>query len=151
MIHELRGSYGRFRITTDRRAILVPAGQGKLVFGGFALERLQLRSETDEALSSESQPIQLDVRSKSGGLRIALKVTGADLYARRTDTAADAAKGQDAENLVASLNELQKTMGVQIRKITLSPNLEVFTEIAGQRELVCRLDSGLEFKNKVIP
>lgn len=151
IIHGLRGSYGRFRVTPERRAILVPAGQGKLVFGGFAFERLQLRSESDEALSSESQPIQLDVRSKSGGLRIALKVTGADLYARRTDTAADVAKGQDAESLASAINELQQSRGVQIRRITLSPNLEIFTEIAGQRELVCRLNSGLEFKDKILP
>ena len=151
MIHELRGSFGRFRITPVHRAILAPAGQGRLVFCGFVTEHLQLRSESDSAQTSESQSIQLEIRRKSGGQRIMLKVPGGDLYARRTDAAADASKGRDAENLVASLNELQNTKGVQIRKITLSPNLEVFTEIAGQRELVCRLDSGLEFKNKVIP
>jgi superfamily II DNA or RNA helicase len=150
LISGLRGNFGRFRVTPERRAILLPVGDGRLVFGGFLAEPFEAHTAMPPPAPG-GELIDLEVRSKADGPRIMLRITGGELYARRTDTATDPIRGRDAEKLAGALTSLQRAKNIQIRRIKLSPDLEVFAEIAGQRELICRLNSGLEFKDTNLP
>ena len=151
MIHELRGSFGRFRITPFHRAIVVPAGDGRLVFGGILAEPFIVQTSDNTHPTSNPRPIELEVRTRSDGPRIMLKVRNGEIYAKRSDTANDAARGRDAEKLASALAALQREKDVRIRKISLDSTLEVFTEIAGQRETIAHLEVGLEFNDRLLP
>jgi superfamily II DNA or RNA helicase len=151
MIHELRGSFGRFRITSVHRAIVVPAGDGRLVFGGILAEPFLVQASDNIHPTSSPRPIELEVRTRSDGPRIMLKIRNGEIYAKRSDTANDAARGRDAEKLASALAALQREKDVRIRKISLDSTLEVFTEIAGQRETIAHLEVGLEFNDRLLP
>lgn len=151
ILSELRGSYGRFRVTEKRRAILIPAGEGKLFFGGVLPAAFEVNS-TDAADGDPSgEFVTLDVRMKANGPRFSMKVSSGEQFAKRTDTSSDQSRGQDAEDLAAALSSFQQAHGIQVRKIMLHPGLEVFAEVAGARLLITKLKAGLEFNGLLLP
>lgn len=151
LISNLRNNVGRFRVTEKRRAILIPAGGGKLVFGGFLQDAFKAHPDSHEEAEDTQNVVILDVRTKSDGFRFSLKIPSGELFAKRRDTAHETGRGQDAEDLAEALKKIQQEQGVQIRKMMLHPNLEVFAEISGQQQLVAKLKTGLEFKDITLP
>jgi hypothetical protein len=85
------------------------------------------------------------VKTKADGYRIAMKTPRGEAYARRTDTAADANKGRDAEALALKIRELESELGRPIRKIHLSAEDLVTVTAEGKIIEVMALDHGLEF------
>ena len=146
LLSDLRGNYGRFRVTEKRQAILIPAGEGRLIFGGFLPAPFETQPDKSNDPEQVEDVITLDVRTKAGGPRLALKVPSGELFAKRRETATDTDRGQDAEHLAEALKKVQQEQGVQIRKVMLHPSLEVFAQIAGQHQLIITLKKGLEFK-----
>lgn len=152
IVADLRGSFGRFRITPQHQAILIPAGDGRLMFGGMLAEPFKPRpADAESSPAANRRDVELEIRTKADGPRFMLRIPGGELYAKRTETATDPARGRDAERLAAALTKLQRDRNVQVRKIILQPSLEVLTEIAGQRETVARLEAGLEFEDRDLP
>ncbi len=151
LLKELRRNFGSFRVTPAKRAILIPAGEGKLLFGGFLSEPFVLQSAEPGSGAASDPGTELEIRTKADGVRLTLKIPGGEAYARRADAAVDPERGRDAEHLATAVVTLQKDLGIQIRRIAIFPSLEVYATVAGRRELVAKLGKGLEFKDRLLP
>lgn len=149
-LHRASGS-GRIRVTESKRAILIPAGNGKIIFGGFLHDVFNVGPANLAELDVGEDATILDVKSRADGLRFSLKVSSGEFFAKRCDTAADSDRGQDAEELAKALKKIQQEQGVTVRKVMLYSNLEVIAEIAGQQQLIWTLKKGLEFKDQTLP
>jgi len=141
LMQRLRGSHGRFRITPKKRAILIAVEGRGILFGGLLEQPL----ERSAAGAKKTDGLELMVKTKADGYRIAMKTPRGEAYARRTDTAADANKGRDAEALALKIWELESELGRPIRKIHLSAEDLVTVTAEGKIIEVMALDHGLEF------
>jgi superfamily II DNA or RNA helicase len=150
LLEKLRGSLGRFRVTPRKRAVLISGGEGKLIFGGILTEPFS--AEPEEAhLQKSTGCTDLIVKSKSDGVRIALKIPGGEAYARTSSTALDPLRGADAELLVSKLVEMETARGIKVRKLKLYDDLNVIAEIDGLARTVATLSTGLEFQDRNLP
>jgi superfamily II DNA or RNA helicase len=140
LVQRLRGSHGRFRVTTKKRALLI-AIEGRILFGGLLVQPL----EKSAIAAKKTDGLELIVKTKADGYRIAIKTPRGEAYARRTDTATDANKGRDAEALALKIRELESELGRPIRKIHLSAGNQVSVTAEGKIIEVMALEDGLEF------
>jgi len=148
LIQQARGSFGRFRVTPLRNAILVSAGEGgRLIFVSILTEPFKF---TDKVFPVQLG-IELLVRSKAGGYRIARKIPGGEAFARTTREAADKKRGAEAETLVKRVKQCEIETGKQIRKLLLLPSGEVVAYVGGQRIVLLTLTAGLEFADCNLP
>ena len=141
LVQRLRGSHGRFRITPKKSAILIAVEGRGILFGGLLEQPL----ERSAAGAKKTDGLELMVKTKADGYRIAMKTPRGEAYARRTDTAADANKGRDAEALALKIRELESELGRPIRKIHLSAENLVTVTAEGKIIEFMALDHGLEF------
>ena len=149
-MQQARGSFGRFRVTPRRRAILVPAGEGgRIVLAGFLAETFQF--EKCAAGTKPEQETELFVRSKAGGYRIALKIPDGEVFARTSDQAADRARGAQAEALARRIRQVEAETGKTIRKLKLLANRDVVADVEGKRIVILALSAGLEFVDRNLP
>jgi len=150
LLEKLRGSLGRFRVTPRKHAVIISGGEGKLIFGGILAEPFTAEAET-AYLQKQTGCADLIVKSKSDGMRIALKIPGGEAYARTTTTSQDQLRGADAELLVRKLAELEASAGTKVRKLKLYDDLNVIAEINGLARNVVTLTKGLEFQDRNLP
>lgn len=150
LVQQARGSFGRFRVTPRKRAILVFTGEGgRLVLAGFLAEPFQFKDRP--AGAAPAGEIELLVRSKAGGFRIARKISDGEAFARTSDQAKDPARGAEADALVKRIKEVEKETGKTIRKLKLLANCEVIADVEGQRIVLLPLVAGLEFADRNLP
>lgn len=150
LVQQARGSYGRFRVTPRKRAVLVAAGEGgRLIFAGFLAEPFQFESRPAGAAPTEE--IELLVRSKAGGYRIARKIPDGEAFARTSDQAKDPARGAEAETLTKRIKQVEAETGKTIRKLKLLANREVVADVEGKRIVLLALTAGLEFSDRNLP
>jgi hypothetical protein len=150
LVFGARSSFGRFRVTSRRKAILVPAGEGgRLVFAGFLAEPFRF----DEVAATEAGGVEteLSVRSKAGGYRLGRKIPDGEAFARTRENAKDAERGREAEELVKRIREVEVETGMTIRRVRILPNRDVVADVEGQRVVLLRLSAGLEFADKNLP
>lgn len=141
LVQKLRGSHGRFRVTPKKRAVLVPVEGKGILFGGL----LEHPLEKSAAGAKKTDGLDLMVKTRADGYRIAMKTKMGEAYAKRTDTATDANKGRDAEALALRIRELETELGRPIRKIHLSTDNLVSVTAEGRTIEVLALPHGLEF------
>ncbi len=150
LLQQARGSFGRFRVTPRKQAIVVPAGEGgRLIFMGFLAEPFQFE---ERALGDVAEAeTELLVRSKAGGYRIARKIPGGEAFARAGDQATDAARGAEAHALAKRIKQVETESGHTIRKLKLLANREVVADVEGKRMVLLALNAGLEFADRNLP
>ena len=151
LIQKARGSFGRFLVTPRRNAILISAGEGgRLIFGAILAEPFKFSDKVFAAGSGDE--IQLLVRSKAGGYRIARKIPGGEIFfARTTGQAVDKNRGAEAETLAKRVKQSETETGKLIRKLRLLPSGEVVVYVGGQRIVLLTLTAGLEFADCNLP
>jgi superfamily II DNA or RNA helicase len=148
-IYRNKGSFGRFRITPCKHAILVPAGEPmRITFVGFLAEPFQFAQPSVDTDTLEET--ELLVRSKAGGYRIAIKIPDGEVFARTCEGASDTARGLEAEALSKRIKEIESASGKPIRKLRLLPGGEVVTDVDGQRIRLLILSAGLEFADRIL-
>ena len=141
LVQKLRGAHGRFRVTPRKRAVLVPVEGRGVLYGGQLGQPL----EKSHAGARKTDGLELMVKTKADGYRIAMKTSRGEAYARRMDTATDTNKGRDAEALALKIRELEAELGRPIRKIHLSAENQVSVTAEGKIIEVMALAYGLEF------
>jgi hypothetical protein len=95
--------------------------------------------------------LELLVRSKAAGYRIARKIPDGEAFARTGDQAEDPARGAEAAALIARIKHVETETGKMIRKIELLDNREVVANVKGQRIVLLMLSAGLEFADRNVP
>lgn len=144
LIHRLRQSYGRFRMTPKKLAILVPTGEGgRLLFGGLLPEPLLFPDSVQEEGSYET--IELFVKAKADGYRIARKIRGGEAFALLPGKATDPDMGREALAVAGRVKDLEASTRKQIRRLRQSANGDITANLDGQRVIVYSLVHGLEF------
>jgi superfamily II DNA or RNA helicase len=151
LLDKLRGSLGRFRVTLKRRALILPGGEGKLIFGGILEEPFTAIKEESGSSVNALGWTDLSVKSKTDGIRIVLKVPGGEEYARTTPTAVDPVRGADAGLIIDGIAAMEKETGIKVRKLKLLRDLSVVAELSGHVKIVANLSKGLEFQSRNIP
>jgi len=143
-VFELRGSYGKFRVTPEKRGVLVHTGeQGRVLFGGTVAEPLVFEEGTERGGNSAGQ--ELWVKDRAGGYRIAKKIRGGEVYALLPDKASDPAKGEAAARLAANVRALEEREKRPIRKLRLLDNGDAVVNLDGRTVTVDKIPEGLEF------
>jgi superfamily II DNA or RNA helicase len=149
-IQEARGSYGRFRVTPRKQAILAPGGEkGCILFLGFLQEPFVFSDRTESDHSENA--IELLVRSKAGGYRITRKISDGEAFARIGDHAKDKSRAAEAETLAKRVKETEKETGKTIRKLKLHGNGDVVAVVNGEQIVLLKLTAGLEFADRNLP
>ena len=95
--------------------------------------------------------VELHVRAKAGGYRIARKIPDGEAFARTTEQASDKNRGDEAEALAKRVKQIESETGKTIRKIQLLPSGEVVVDVGGQRITLLTLSAGLEFADRNLP
>lgn len=150
LIHRWKGTFGRFKVTPSKRAILVTRAEpNRLTFAGFLAEPFKFNPSNTN--SETGRATEMFVRAKAGGHRIAIKVTDGEMFARNRDGAQDAARGLEAENLSKQIQDVEVQTGKPIRKIRLLSSGEVVADIDGQQTILMTLTAGLEFADRKLP
>jgi superfamily II DNA or RNA helicase len=150
LVQQARGSFGRFRVTPRKRAILVFAGEGgRLVLAGFLTEPFQFESRSIGTATAEET--ELLVRSKAGGYRIARKIPDGEAFARTGDQAKEPARGAEAEVLAKRIRQVESETGMTVRKLKLLANRDVVADVEGKRIVLITLTAGLEFADRNLP
>jgi len=150
LVQQARGSFGRFRVTTRKRAILVFAGEGgRLVLAGFLSEPFQF--PTRPAGAAPAEEIELLVRSKARGYLVARKIPDGEAFARVSGQAENPARGAEAEALARRIKEVEGETGKTIRKLKLLANHAIVADVEGKRIVLLTLTAGLEFADRNLP
>jgi hypothetical protein len=134
-----------------RRALILPGGEGKLIFGGILEEPFTAIKEESGSSVNALGWTDLSVKSKTDGIRIVLKVPGGEEYARTTPTAVDPVRGADAGLIIDGIAAMEKETGIKVRKLKLLRDLSVVAELSGHVKIVANLSKGLEFQSRNIP
>ena len=164
---KIKGSAGKFRVTSKRRFVLVrvPSDEEwETLFVMQLSKPLRFDLPTRKAGSSEGAlkwvssartgdqypfvglPVVEDglrFKQRAGGV-ISRKVRGGEIFARTGDKAEDPRKGADAMRLVAAVKELQR-VGKTINRIEINEIGHALYREGGQLLFLCALDQGLEF------
>ena len=144
IVHELRGSYGKFRVTAEKQGILVAAGErGQMLFGGTVPEPLQFAEGTERG--GKAGGLEFIVRDKAGGYRIGKKIKGGEVFALLPGKASDAAKGEAAARLAFKIREAEDQEKKQIRRFRLLENGDAVVTLDGRTIVIDRITEGLEF------
>jgi superfamily II DNA or RNA helicase len=164
---KIKGSAGKFRVTSKRRFVLVrvPSDEEwETLFVMQLSKPLHFDVPTRKAGASEESlewvssartgdpypfvglPVIEDglrFKQRAGGV-ISRKVRGGELFARAGDKADNARKGADALRLVAAVKELQR-VGKTVNRIEINEMRHALYREGGQLVFLCALDQGLEF------
>lgn len=167
-VKAVKGSAGRFRVTPNRKYVLVRVPEGEdwitrfvthlrepFVFGDAAASRKQADwSERDAWLataatgddypfpSSEPQ-LKLNYRQRRGGV-IAKKIPNGEAYARIGKDATDLARGEDARRLLDACKALS-ARGLLGSQFEVNEKNDAICRNAGRTLFIAALRVGLEF------
>ncbi len=139
----------RFKVTPVKRAILCWDRRSKSVkLVGFLGKHFRPTSapparagRRDRAMEPD-QPLQFRVRQFRGQRRIQ---DYAGKFALIHGQAADSEKGEDALRVVKAIDELEKRLGTAVHYFMIQDK-EAYCIVDGQRQPLCRLIKGLEFR-----
>ena len=169
-IREVKGSYGRFRVSPRRQNVLVRArtSEGWETYFVSRLDEPLHSPLVEEGLDSDAlrawaqsaepgatyPPTQLAAtqapwryRAKRGGI-LSRRVRGGEEYARDERRAVDAAKGRDCRKLLAAIAEAGRR-GFHISQLELNELDHVLFREHGQLRFLAALEHGLEFPSEV--
>ena len=168
MIRTVKGTAGRFKVTPRFRFVLVRVSESEQWSTRFVTRLTEpprfraattATNPTDDVAVDEwvrtasvgapypwsSIPIIGDLRFKrKGGGVISRRVRGGEVYARMGEMAQDAACGEDAKRLVASVRALE-VKGEHVSHLKLNEKRHVVHRVRGELFFVCALAKGLEF------
>ena len=167
-VQRVKGSAGRFRITSRHGYVLVRVPRDDdwiTLFVGRQTETLKFGGESDEPTGGSLDvqdwvgaaspgdeypfvgvPVENDrivFRQKRGGV-LALRVKNREVFARAADTADDPAKGVAATHLLAALRELRQR-GKRVSRLEINVLRHVLFRERGRAIFVCALAADLEF------
>jgi hypothetical protein len=132
-------------MTPKKLAILVPTGEGgRLLFGGLVPEPLLFPDSVQEEEGSY-ETIELFVKAKADGYRIARKIRGGEAFALLPGKATDPDMGREALAVAGRVKDLEVSTRKQIRRLRQSANGDITANLDGQRVIVYSLVHGLEF------
>ena len=168
-IISVKGSAGRFRITPQKKYVLVRIPEGDewitrfvdQLTEDFSFERPQ-QNETgfDKAdieawlvSASPGDPYpfasisivddKITFKGKRGGV-LSKRVPGGEVFARVGEKAEDAERGKDARNLIDAIHELM-TQGMRVSKLEINEHNHVLNRVGGKLIFIAALKKGLEF------
>lgn len=165
-VRRIKGSFGRFKVTTRKRYILVLVSEGDdwvVKFVGQLTEPFELSTPHDTRL----EPGELNVDKLQKGDPFPHELVGAnheiiyfkqsrgrnvlakregkgERFARIGEFATDRKKGDDAERLLLVCNEFRKVYP-QLNKLIITDSRHVVLLKDGSYRYLCTLASGLEF------
>lgn len=147
-----RGSYGRFRVTPQKFAVISPdPASGRVVYLGRLKEPFRVSQSRNTVEDAEGKVFELSVKKKAGGHRITWKVKTGELFARTREKAASPARGEDADQLIAAVKRLENERGISVHKVSLRSDLKVYAKLQGEEILLTTLNEGLEFLDHQLP
>lgn len=167
-IREIKGSYGRFKITPVKNYVLVNVLEKDAWITKFVTalrEPLRYRdkknnisddSEINEWIKKANpgdeypfvdipiQKIQIYFKNKRNGV-ISKKILHGETFARTIENAIDKEMGQDAENLIKIIKNLI-SKNLKISKLLLNEKNHILFRQGGKLYYIYALRKGLEFK-----
>ena len=161
----VKESAGKFRVTPEKRAVLVLIReQGSWVthFAGILEHPFEFSEEkgTDEKIDasrlkpgdvypgSSLEKSEYRLKQRSGGIIISKKVKGGEVYARVGKSADDSVMGKDAENLIAAVREASKKEDRRISKFSVNELNHAIYLARSKAHFLCALEKGFEFPKK---
>ncbi|MEJ5228298.1 DEAD/DEAH box helicase [Thermodesulfovibrio sp.] len=167
-IREIKGSYGRFKITPVKKYVLVNVLENDAWITKFvtALKEPLRYGDKKNIISDDSeiqewikqakpgdeypfvdipiQKIQIYFKNKRNGV-ISKKIPQGETFARTIENAIDKEMGQDAENLVNAVKFLM-SKNINISKLIINEKNHVLFRQGGKLYYIYSLRKGLEFK-----
>jgi len=172
LITKIKGAAGQFRVTTNRKYVLVRArseGEWLTLFvtklhKDFDVDAGEHPEEIDEheveVWAKKSSPGEkypyggipivddnLRFSKKRNGV-LAKKVKGGVVYARDASRAKDREMGADAEGLIDAVKLVRQSVGVNITQLEMNKLNHVLHRFAGELFFVYALRKGLEFPDQ---
>lgn len=165
-IKNIKGGYGRFKVTPRKNYILVlvlEENEWKTKFVTKLKETFKFLNEKCEISSNDLEEILKNIKTgdeypiqdngqiimelryseKKGGV-IVKKIDRGEIFAKAAQTADDKEKGEDAENLINAIKNLL-AQGKIISKILLNNRNDILFREKGKLYFIYRLKKGLEF------
>lgn len=167
-IREIKGSYGRFKITPVKNYVLVNILENDAWITKFvtALKEPLRYGDKKNIISDDSeieewikqakpgdeypfvdipiQKIQIYFKNKRNGV-ISKKIPHGETFARTIENAIDKEMGQDAENLINIVKNLM-SKNIKISKLLLNEKNHILFRQSGKLYYIYSLRKGLEFK-----
>lgn len=168
LVKQIKGTYGKFKITPHRKYVLVRIPQGEDWVTRYVttltepfnfppvISHPNTLSEdvtqwVEKALPGDIYPFNqiqtliknLKFKQTRGGV-ISKKVSGGEVYAKMGNAASDPVMGSDAQKLVETIKNLNRK-GKAISKLELNGFNHVLFREGGILYFICALQKGLEF------
>ncbi len=168
LVKQIKGSYGKFKVTSFRKYVLVRLPQGEDWITRYvttltesftfptAIEQAAVAAEDVEQWINNARPgdrypfqqIQavfkdLKFKQTRGGV-ISKKIFGGEMYARVGSAATDPVMGNDAQRLVECIKNLNRE-GKAVSKLEMNSFNHVLYRESGMLHFICALQKGLEF------
>ncbi len=168
LVKQIKGSYGKFKVTPFRKYVLVRIPQGEdwitcyvttltepFTFPSAIAQAAVSTEDVEQWLKNarsgdlypfeQIQTLYKDLKFKQtrGGV-ISKKVFGGEVYARIGSATTDPIMGSDAQKLLESIKSLNRE-GKAISKLELNGFNHVLYREGGALYFVCALQKGLEF------
>jgi len=165
LINKVKKSYGRFKLTPNRRYILVRIPRGETWVTVY-VEKLKepfdfeqktrapdgMRNISDLKLGDvfpapvpESSE-EYGYSQKRGRHVIVKRIKKGEVYARLPDGAKDRKRGEQAEKLLDALALFEQELGERITKFKITPDLQAVVLLEGKWIYISSIESPLEFK-----
>lgn len=160
----VKGSYGRFRVTPRKRAILVRVledGNWVTRIAGFLKEPFQFRDAEEEKGAAPIDIATLEpgddyprrvgtgeeyrLKRRARDAIVARRVKGGEVFARIGGQASDPDKGLDAERVVAAARKAAAREGNWIPKFQVNDSNHAVYLSQGKTRFLCALKKGFEF------
>jgi superfamily II DNA or RNA helicase len=164
LLKSVKGSVGKFRVTPQRRAVLVRVPENNSWTTRFACilkERFNF-SKLDEITNASEMNIsglksgdpypgatdpheEFHLKRRTRGTIIAKKVKGGEVFARVGQDATDPDRGEDAARLIQAAQEASSRDGEGIGKFYVNSLNHAFYFLKGQARFLCVIKKGFEF------
>lgn len=162
LVYKVKDSYGRFKVTPKKKAILVvvPKGEGWVTrLAGKLPEPFEIRDGTppcvdvdaanlrpgDEYAGDISSGEEYIVKRRARTALVAKRVRGGEVYARTSETAHDLRKGKDAEAVVNAVQDASAKDGDWISRFKVNSQKHAIYLAGGKGRFLVALSSGFEF------
>ena len=163
LIYKIKDSYGRFKVTPKKFAILVvvPEGEGWVTrLAGMLSQRFEVREDADrqcadvdaaklrpgdEYAGDISSGEEYILKRRAHSALVAKRVRSGEVYARTSETARDLQKGKNAEAVVKAVQEAAAHDGDWISRFRVNDQKHAIYLAGGQGRFLAALTSGFEF------
>lgn len=165
---EVKGTAGRFRVTPEKKFVLVRIPEGDEWVTRFVaklseplcaedpdteinLDKEELASWLQSASIGAIYPFHsitmseknISFKSKRGGV-LSKRIPGGEVFARVGSKADDSVMGEDAQDIINAIRELS-AKGVRVSKIEINAENHVLNRAGGKLIFITALRKGLEF------